>query len=118
MILNADSVIDSIARSLMFKRMGMGCESELDYCDEDKSGLGEEANIVVLRELSRKNPEVLTDDDWKMLIKDALTLKPLCADDLCVITMLPFYKISKLLTELELNGTVCQENGKYSLTFV
>ena len=71
-----------------------------------------------LRELSKIKPEALTDDNWKALIKDSLTLKPMCADELCVLTMLPFYKVSKLLTELELNGTVCQEKGKYSLTFV
>ena len=117
-LLNADSVIDSIARTLMFKRMDMGCAGEMYYCGDDLSEFGDEANIEALRELSKINPEALNDNDWKMLIKDALTLKPLCADDLCAVTTLPFYKISKLLTELELNGTVCQENGKYSLTFV
>ena len=72
----------------------------------------------MIRELAKVRPEALEDEQWKILIKDALTLKPLCADELCVITMLPFYKVSKLLTELELNGTVCREKGKYSLTFV
>lgn len=117
-LLNAESVIDSIARTLMFKRMDMGCAGEMYYCGDDLSEFGDEANIEALRELSKIKPEALNDNDWKILIKDALTLKPLCADDLCVVTTLPFYKISKLLTELELNGTVCQENGKYSLTFV
>ena len=117
-LLSADSVIDSVARSVMFKRMNMGCPGELYYRDDDKDCFAEGANIDALRELSKVRPEELTDDNWKMLIRDALTLKPLCADELCVITTLPFYKVSKLLTELELNGTVCQEKGKYSLTFV
>ena len=73
---------------------------------------------MLFRSLAKVKPEVLTDDNWKVLIKDSLTLKPMCADELCVLTTLPFYKVSKLLTELELNGTVCQEKGKYSLTFV
>lgn len=117
-LLSADSVIDSVARSVMFKRMSMGCSGELYYRADDKDCFTEGANIDALRELSKLRPEELTDDNWKMLIRDALTLKPLCADELCVITTLPFYKVSKLLTELELNGTVCQEKGKYSLTFV
>lgn len=117
-LLNAEGVIDSVARSLMYKRMDMGCPAELYYQDQLKDDFSDQANIDVLRELAKVKPEVLTDDNWKTLIKDSLTLKPMCADELCVLTTLPFYKVSKLLTELELNGTVCQEKGKYSLTFV
>ncbi len=117
-LLSAESVIDSVARSLMYKRMDMGCPAELYYQDQIKDEFGGEPDIDALRELSKIQPEALTDDNWKALIKDSLTLKPMCADELCVLTMLPFYKVSKLLTELELNGTVCQEKGKYSLTFV
>ena len=117
-LLSAESVIDSVARSLMYKRMDMGCPVELYYQDQIKDEFGGEPDIDALRELSKIKPEALTDDNWKALIKDSLTLKPMCADELCVLTMLPFYKVSKLLTELELNGTVCQEKGKYSLTFV
>ena len=117
-LLNAEGVIDSVARSLMYKRMDMGCPAELYYQDQLKEDFPDQANIDVLRELAKVKPEVLTDDNWKTIIKDSLTLKPMCADELCVLTTLPFYKVSKLLTELELNGTVCQEKGKYSLTFV
>ena len=117
-LLNSDSVIDSVARSVMYKRMNLGCPAELEYTDPGSDAFDHQMNIDVLRQLAKIKPEVLTDDNWKLIIKDALTLKPLCADDLCVITALPFYKVSKLLTELELNGTVCQDKGKYSLTFV
>jgi DNA processing protein len=117
-LLNSDNVIDSVARAVMYKRMDLGCSGELYYQNDTDDIFGEGVNVDVLRELSKVKPEVLTDDNWKELIKDALTLKPLCADELCVITTLPFYKVSKFLTDLELNGTVCQEKGKYSLTFV
>ncbi len=117
-LLNSESVIDSVARAVMYKRLDLGCSGELYYRDIAKEDFGEEINVDVLRELAKAKPEELTDDNWKEIIKDSLTLKPLCADELCRITMLPFYKVSKLLTELELNGTVCQEQGKYSLTFV
>ena len=117
-LLNSDSVIDSVARSLMYKRMDLGCSGELLYKDICKEDFTANENIEVLRELAKSKPEELTDDNWKEIITDSLTLKSLCADELCGITTLPFYKVSKLLTELELNGTVCQEQGKYSLTFV
>jgi predicted Rossmann fold nucleotide-binding protein DprA/Smf involved in DNA uptake len=96
--------------------MGMGCSAELLFAEDDGQKNG--PDVEALRELAKVKPEVLTDDNWKVIITDALSLRPLCADELCTITMLPFYKISGLLTELELNGTVCQEKGKYSLTFV
>ena len=116
-LLGPESVIDSVTRALMFKRMGMGSPAEISFKD-DKDDFAGNIDIEALRELAKVSPEALTDDDWKVLITDALTLKSLCADELCSVTMLPFYKISILLTELELNGTVCQEKGKYSLTFV
>lgn len=115
-LLSPDNVIDSISRALIYKRMGMGCSAELLFAEDDGQKNG--PDVEALRELAKVNPEVLTDDNWKVIITDALSLRPLCADELCTITMLPFYKISGLLTELELNGTVCQEKGKYSLTFV
>lgn len=115
-LLSPDNVIDSISRALIYKRMGMGCSAELLFAEDDGQKNG--PDVDALRELAKVNPEVLTDDNWKVIITDALSLRPLCADELCTITMLPFYKISGLLTELELNGTVCQEKGKYSLTFV
>ena len=114
-LLGSHNVIDSISLSLMFKQMGVSSPKELSYQDDE---FGKEPDITVLRELAKYNPEVLTDDDWKAILIDALTLKPLCADELCKMTMLPFYKISSLLTELELKGTVFQDKGKYSLTFV
>lgn len=116
-LLGPESVIDSVTRALMFKHMGMGCPAELSFKD-DKDDFTDKIDIDALRELAKARPDMLTDDNWKSIITDALTLKPLCADELCSVTMLPFYKVSILLTELELNGTVCQEKGKYSLTFV
>ena len=116
-LLGADNVIDSVARAVMYKQMALGCAGEINYCDEKEDFEGQN-DIDLIRELAKVKPEAVNDEQWKLLIKDALSLHSLCVDELCVITMLPFYKVSKLLTELELNGTVCQEKGKYSLTFV
>lgn len=117
-LLNPESVIDSISHALMYKRMTMGRKEDIFFRDFEKEEIDDKVNINIVRELSKVKPEALDDEQWKILIKDSLTLKPLCADELCVMLSLPFYKISKLLTELELNGTVCQSKGKYSLTFV
>lgn len=117
-LLGSESVIDSVTRSLMYKRMGMGCPGEVVFEDNEKDSFEQKDDIEALRELAKVRPDVLTDENWKMIMTDALSLKPLCADELCKVTMLPFYKVSSLLTDLELNGTVCQEKGKYSLTFV
>ena len=117
-LLGSESVIDSVTRSLMFKRMGMGCPGEVVFEENEIDPFDNKTDIEALRELAKVRPDVLTDENWKLIMTDALSLKPLCADELCKVTMLPFYKVSSLLTDLELNGTVCQEKGKYSLTFV
>lgn len=117
-LLGSESVIDSVTRSLVFKRMGMGCPGEVVFEENEIDPFDNKPDIEALRELAKVRPDVLTDENWKLIMTDALSLKPLCADELCKVTMLPFYKVSSLLTDLELNGTVCQEKGKYSLTFV
>ena len=117
-LLGSDNVIDSISHALMHKRIGIGYCADLLFGDDKNEEIDKKLSVEMIRELAKVRPEAMDDEQWKILIKDALTLKPLCADELCVITMLPFYKVSKLLTELELNGTVCREKGKYSLTFV
>jgi len=117
-LLNPESVIDSISQALMYKRITMGNNEDVYYRDFDKEEVGDKVGIEMLRTLAKEKPEDLDDDKWKLLIKDALTLKPLCTDEICKAMTLPVYKVTKLLTDLELNGTVCQEKGMYSLTFV
>lgn len=117
-LVSTESVVDSISQALMYKRMTMGNKEDVYFDDKTIDNPGDEAGIDLLRTLAKEKPEELDDDKWKLLIKDALTLKPLSADDICKAIEQPFYKVSKLLADLELNGTVCQEKGKYSLTFV
>lgn len=116
-LLSADSVIDSVARSVVYKRMDICGSRELLFKDDFDDSCTQE-NIEAIRERAKTNPESLNDDNWKSLIEDALTIKPLSIDEICTFTSLPIYRVSKLLTELELNGTLCQEKGKYALTFV
>ena len=116
-LVSTDSVVDSISQALMYKRMTMGNKEDIYFDDKTESDT-EDVGIDMLRTLAKEKPEELDDDKWKLLIKDMLTLNPLSADDINSAIQMPFYKLSKLLTDMELNGTVCQEKGKYSLTFV
>ena len=116
-LVSTDSVVDSISQALMYKRMTMGNKEDIYFDDKTETDT-EDVGIDMLRTLAKEKPEELDDDKWKLLIKDMLTLNPLSADDINSAIQIPFYKLSKLLTDMELNGTVCQEKGKYSLTFV
>lgn len=116
-LVSTDSVVDSISQALMYKRMTMGNKEDIYFDDKTETDT-EDVGIDMLRTLAKEKPEELDDDKWKLLIKDMLTLNPLSADDINSAIQMPFYKLSKLLTDMELNGTVCQEKGKYSLTFV
>lgn len=116
-LVSTDSVVDSISQALMYKRMTMGNKEDVYFDDKTETDT-EDVGIDMLRTLAKEKPEELDDDKWKLLIKDMLTLNPLSADDINSAIQMPFYKLSKLLTDMELNGTVCQEKGKYSLTFV
>lgn len=116
-LVSTDSVVDSISQALMYKRMTMGNKEDIYFDDKTETDT-EDVGIDMLRTLAKEKPEELDDDKWKLLIKDMLTLNPLSADDINRAIQMPFYKLSKLLTDMELNGTVCQEKGKYSLTFV
>ena len=116
-LVSTDSVVDSISQALMYKRMTMGNKEDIYFNDKTETDT-EDVGIDMLRTLAKEKPEELDDDKWKLLIKDMLTLNPLSADDINSAIQIPFYKLSKLLTDMELNGTVCQEKGKYSLTFV
>ena len=49
-LLSPEGVIDSVARALMYKRMGMGCPAEFFRMKDD---FADQANIEALRELAK-----------------------------------------------------------------
>ena len=73
--------------------------------------------LAMLKMKADKAPEEVTDDEWKALIEDKLSVKPLDIDSLSGFFGLPFYRLSELLVGLQLSGKVVLENGKYALTF-
>ena len=71
----------------------------------------------MLKMKAEKVPDEVTEDEWKALIEDGLTVRPLDIDSLSAFLGLPFYRLSELLIALQMSGRVVLENGKYALTF-
>lgn len=118
-LLSTDSVIDSVSQAIIRKKMEF---PELTGTDEIQEGAAKnkalrKEMIGKIRLKAEKVPDEVTDDEWKILIEDALSVKPLDIDNLCRALGLPIYKISSLLIGLQMSGRVVLENGKYALTF-
>ena len=71
----------------------------------------------MIRTKADKTPDEVTEDEWKLLIEDLLSVRPLDIDNMCSRLGLPFYRLSNLLIGLQMSGRVVLENGKYALTF-
>lgn len=99
-LLDVNTVIDRVAQNLFYR---------IDKTDED--------DIEHLRELAESNPENLEDSEWKLLIVDCLSAKTMNIDDLNVYCKIPFDKLALLVSELEKESLICQNEGKYVLTF-
>lgn len=116
-LLSTESVIDSVSQAIIRRKMEypeLAAEHE-DKADEKAS---RKEQIGEIRLKADKVPDEVTEDEWKVLIEDELSVKPLDIDNLCRALGLPFYKISELLVGLQMSGKVVLENGKYALTFL
>jgi len=114
-----ENVIDSVTQAILCRKMEF---PELAEGDETDGGPSEgkqsdKDKLAMLRMKADKVPEEVTDDEWKALIEDKLSVRPLDIDSLSGFFGLPFYRLSELLVSLQLSGKVVLENGKYALTF-
>lgn len=118
-LFSAESVIDSVSQAIIRRKMEFPefATDDPDVCSltEDKTTKQEKINMIRLK--AERNPVEVTDDEWKSLIEDKLSVKPMDIDNLCHLLGLPFYRLSELLIDLQLSGRVVLENGKYALTF-
>jgi DNA processing protein len=118
-LLNTDSVIDSISQAHLFKRIGDPDYFEYLYesiSDEEDCEQEFKADIYELRKKAEMFPEEVDDNDWKLLISDELSSGPKNIDELCRALALPFYRISQLIVDMKLAGRVIDQCGKFSLT--
>ncbi len=114
-----ENVIDSVSQAILCRKMECPELSEGDEAEDSPSEVraSEKEKIAMLRKKADKVPEEVTEDEWKALIEDRLSVKPLDIDSLSGFLGLPFYRLSELLISLQMSGRVVLENGKYALTF-
>lgn len=116
---SAESVIDAVSQAIICRKLEY---PELNLSDgrEDIVKQAREARkneISMIRLKADRDPDEVTEEEWKALIENELSVKPLDIDSLCHALGIPFYRLSEMLITLQLAGRVVLENGKYSLTF-
>ncbi|MBO7452347.1 MAG: DNA-processing protein DprA, partial [Clostridiales bacterium] len=95
-LINSDDIINDVAECCYFRLL---------------EKRGEIDNAII-----PGSEEEMNDDQYKSLIIKELSTKPQTSDMLCTRINLPFYRITALLSELEMNGRVEQSRGKFLLT--
>lgn len=119
LLYSIENVIDSVSQAILCRKMecpelSEGDETEIRPSEGRNS---EKEKMAMLRIKADKVPDEVTEDEWKALIEDKLSVKPLDIDALSAFFGLPFYRLSELLIALQMSGRVVLENGKYALTF-
>ena len=97
-LLGSEDVINDIAECSFYRLLG--------------SAPAENRSLM----LFSKDPSELNDEDWKKVIINELGTKPQTSDDLSTRINIPFYRLSALLSELEMDGKIEQTRGKFLLT--
>ncbi len=106
-LLNSEEVIERVALRVFERLKDKFLRNELNH----------KSDIDGLRTLAREAPDVLFEDDWKKLICDEVSEKPKSIDEISFVLPLQFGHLSILVSELELEGRIENEAGKYFLTF-
>lgn len=112
-LISTDGVIDAVAQALIYRRLD---NPEL-MLPQERSPDGNDMRLgmIELRKKARASPEEISDIEWQKIIADELTVMPRNADELCNALELPFYRVSKLLVDMQMSGTLKQKGGKYEL---
>ena len=108
-LLDEKDVIDSVAERLLYRKI----DSQILTDSEKKL-----VELETIRRKIDKTPEDVCDNDVAVVVEDELSVRSLTADEICSKLKLPFYRVSQILSEMELNGRVCIEKGKYALTML
>ena len=105
-LLKSDDVIDSVAEKLLYRKMS---DSSLVTHDS-------RAELNRIRQMIDRTPEDVSDDDVGKVILDELQVRHMTCDELAGAIKIPFYRISGILSDLELKGQIFTEKGKFALT--
>ncbi len=106
-LLSVDDVIDATASMLLYRKMDRNVPS---YGDR------KEVILAAIRRKIQSSPEEISDEEIRTVIRDELSVRSRTCDDLCEKIGLPFYRMAQILSDMELDGLICQEKGKYALT--
>ena len=112
-LLSPDNVIDSIMQAILNRRLERPdlFENEKEVSPE----LMKNTEILRCRKKADEDPESMSDEEWKVLIRDELSSGPKDIDELCRNIALPFYRLSRLVVSMQYSGIIGDENGKYAL---
>ena len=106
-LIDADTVYERIVNEIDNRR------AALEDLFPDR---GKNRTIGMLRKTAKSDPQSLSEDDWKEVVCDEISERPKNIDDLCISLGIPFSYLSSLVTLLEMEGRIANENGKYVLT--
>ena len=105
-LLDENDIIDSVAERLLYRKADM-----IPSYDSGRKRI----QIETIKRKIDKDPEDVTSEEIKEIIVDELSIRDMSADMLCTRIKLPFYRVSEVLSELELDGQAILQRGKYTL---
>ena len=108
-LIDVDTVYENILQQVEYRRDRLCFEGDL-YEQQ------EAFDINTLRQMLKVSPERLEEAEWKELICDEISERPKNIDDICVCLGIPISFLSSLITELETEGRIADDRGKYVLT--
>ncbi|MCR4669971.1 MAG: DNA-protecting protein DprA [Saccharofermentans sp.] len=109
-LINVNMVEDAVITALLNKKMkGIDLKELMPHA---------RVSVTDLRKKARETPELMSDNEWKNLIKDELSLKGRSQDELCALFGLSVPAVTRLLIALEGAGELTLADGKYVLTIV
>lgn len=108
-LIDSETVVDRVRGEIDKRRLLMGD----DFPGKNNKG---ERDIKLLRTLCRKSKDALTEDEWKRVVLDEISIKPVNIDDLSSSLAIPVSFLAAIVTELETNRHIENRYGKYVLT--
>ena len=124
-LLNTNEVIDDIAKNV-YERLSLYPELLDDFAEAEEQKNAEYYSPVThnLREYNSKkipeiksklnsSPELVTNEEFKIIIKDILTGKSKCMDELIRLLPINLGKLSIILTEMEISGEIYSDGENY-----
>lgn len=109
-LINVNMVEDAVITALLNRKMkGIDLKELMPHAH---------VSMADLRKKARETPELISDNEWKNLIKDELSLKGRSQDELCALFGLSLPAVTRLLIALEGAGELTLADGKYVLTIV